>query len=163
MGFFASTVRRLAAGLIFSFGLCAYATAEDPDGTWQLVMRKLPDGTVQTPPTVQGRFTFKSGVSQLIVFWPTPDGKPASLSELSKWEWSETQVSATPLLVIFDDGSGKPALYGVGGETKRAPITRQGGRVSYQHPIDPPFIVWEGDKLTATLEGVFVDYWEKVR
>jgi hypothetical protein len=162
MDLFGSTVRRLMGGLIFSC-LCAYATAEDPDGTWQLVMRKLPDGTVQTPPTVQGRFTFKNGVSQLIVFWPTPDGKPASLSELSKWEWSETQVSAKPLLVIFDDGSGKPALYGVGGETKRAPITRQGGRVSYQHPIDPPFIVWEGDKLTATLEGVFVDYWEKVR
>jgi hypothetical protein len=35
--------------------------------------------------------------------------------------------------------------------------------VSYQHPIDPPFIVWEGDKMTATLDSAFVDYWEKVK
>jgi len=75
----------------------------------------------------------------------------------------EGEVAATPLLVIFDDGSGKPALYAVGGETKRTPVTRQGARMSYQHPIDAPFIVWEGDKLTATLDGAFIDYWEKVK
>jgi hypothetical protein len=102
-------------------------------------------------------------VNQLIVFWPMPDGKLASLSEISKWEWSEAEVAVTPILVIFDDGSGKPPVYAVSGETKRAPVTRQGGSVSYQHPIDPPFVVREGDKLTATLEGVFVDYWERVK
>ena len=105
----------------------------------------------------------KDGINQLIVFWQTPDGKPASLSEISKWEWSESEVAATPLLVVFDDGSGKPPVYVVGGETKRTPVTRQGGRVSYQHPIDPPFVVRDGDKLTATLEGAFVDYWERVK
>jgi len=158
-----AAIRLLAVELILSLGLCGYASADGPEGTWQLVMRKLPNGMAQTPPTVQGRFTFKNGVSQLIVFWPTPEGKPASLSELSKWEWSDNDVAATPLLVIFDDGSGSPTRYGVGGETKRAPVSRQGGRVSYQHPIDPPFIVWEGDKMTATLDGAFVDYWEKVK
>jgi len=54
-------------------------------------------------------------------------------------------------------------VYTVGGETKRAPVTRQGAQVSYQHPIDPPYVVREGDKLTATLEGAFIDYWERVR
>jgi hypothetical protein len=105
----------------------------------------------------------KNGVNQLIVFWPTPDGKSASVSSLSKWQWSEAEVAVTPLLVVFDDGSGNPPVYVVGGEMKRAPVTRQGARVSYQHPIDPPFIVREGDKLTATLEGVFIDYWERVK
>jgi len=156
-------VRWVVAGFVLFFALWGLVYADGPDGTWRLVMRKLPDGTVQTPPTVQGRFTFKDGVSQLLVFWPTPQGKPASLSELSRWEWSDNDVAATPLLVIFDDGSGNPTLYGVGGQTKHAPVTRQGARVSYQHPIDAPFIVWEGDKLTATLEGEFVDYWEKVK
>ena len=158
---------RLVAGFILFVMLGVSAYAGDLDGTWRLVMRKLPDGTMQTPPTVQGRFTTKNGVNQLIVFWPTPEGKSASLSEITKWEWSENEVAATPLLVIFDDGSGKPPVYAVGGETKRMPITRQGGRVSYQHPIDPVFIVWEGEvseasKMTATLEG-FVNYWEKVK
>ena len=143
--------------------LCGPAHAEDIDGTWKLVMRKLPDGTVQMPPTVQGRFTIKNGVQQLVVFWPTPEGKPASLSEIDRVELSETEIAATAVLVIFDDGGGKPPVYTVGGETKRSPVTRQGGRVSYQHPVHPPFVVREGDKITATLEGVFVDYWEKVQ
>jgi len=168
MNLFRSVSQRLMAGLILAGTLGAPAYAGDLDNTWHLVMRKLPDGTMQTPPTVQGRFTTKKGVTQLIVFWPTPEGKSASLSQIAKWEWSENEVAATPLLVIFDDGTGKPPLYAVGGETKRVPITRQDGRVSYQHPIDPVFIVWEGEvseasKMKATLEGAFVDYWEKVK
>ena len=151
----------LVAALLLA--LCGLAHAEDTDGTWKLVMRKLPDGSIQMPPTVQGRFTIKNGVQQTVVFWPTPEGKPASLSEIDRVELSETEIAATAVLVIFDDGSGKPPVYTVGGETKRSPVDRQGGRVSYQHPIHPPFVVREGDKITATLEGVFVDYWEKVQ
>ncbi len=164
MGLFRSISQRLAPGFILSLSLGASAYA---DGTWQLVMRQLPDGTIQTPPTVQGRFTARNGENQLIVFWRTAEGKAASLSEITKWEWSENEVAATPLLVIFDDGSGSPPAYTVGGEMKRVPIMRQGGRVSYQHPFDPVFIVWEGEvaeasKMTATVGG-FVNYWEKVK
>ena len=155
--------RRAAAVLVLGVALINLVRAEDTEGTWRLVMRKLPDGSVQTPPAVYGMGTTKNGINQLIVFWPTPDGKSASLSEISKWEWSESEVAVTPVLTVFDDGSGKSPVYITGGETKRTPVSREGGRVSYQHPIDPPFVVWEGDKLTATLEGVFVDYWEKMQ
>ena len=163
-----ATSQRLVIGFILSLILGGFACAGDLDGTWRLVMRRLPDGTVQTPPTVHGRFTTKEGVNQLIVFWPTAEGKPASLSAITKWEWSENEVAATPLVVIFDDGSGKPPVYTVGGETKRAAIARRGGRVSYKHPIDPVFIVWEGEvseasKMTATSEGGVVNYWEPVK
>ena len=41
--------------------------------------------------------------------------------------------------------------------------TRRGGQLSYQHPINAPFIVREGDKSHATVEGVFTDYWERIR
>ena len=161
---FSSVSRRLVAGLTIFIACSAWAFADDLDGTWwQLVMRKLPDGTVQTPPTVHGLNTFKNGVNQLIVFWHTPDGKPSSLSQISKWEWTETEVAVTPVLVVFDDGSGKPPVYTVGGERKATPVTRQGGRISYQHPTNAPYIVREGDKFTATLQGVFTDYWERVR
>ena len=159
----AFVLRRLLAGFIIAATLCGFAYADDSDGTYRLVKRELPDGTVLTPPTVQGMGTFKNSVYQLIVFWPTPEGKPASLSSISKWAWSDTEVAATPLLYIWDDGSGQLPVYTVGGETKRVPITRQGGRVSYQHPLDPVFVVWEGDGHTATIEGAFVDYWERVK
>lgn len=163
MNAFMSLLRQLMAGLVISLTLVTLARADDLDMTWRLVMRKLPDGTVQTPPTVQGMSTFKNGVNQLIVFWPAPDGKPASLSEISKWEWSATEVAVTPTLVIFDDGSGKGPVYAVGGERKIAAVIRQGNRISYQHPIDPPYVVRDGDRMTATLAGVFVDYWERVK
>jgi len=126
-------------------------------------MRKLSDGTVLTPPAVQGMGTFKNGVYQLTLFWRTPDGNTASLSRISKWEWSETEVAATPIVFLIDDGSGKPPVYEWGGETKRVPVTRQGRRGSHPHPLAPIFMVWEGDKETATIEGVLVDTWERVK
>ena len=163
MDLFISVSRSLIASLFISFTLCASAYAENPDGSYRLVMRKLSDGTVLTPPAVQGMGTFKNGVYQLTIFWRSPDGKPASLSRLSKWTWAETEVAATPLAFMLDDGSGKPPVYVWGGETVRVPVTRQGTRVSHQHPLDPVFMVWDGDKETATIEGVLVDTWERVK
>ena len=155
--------RHLAAGLILFFSLSAFAYAENPDGTYRLMARKLSDGTVLTPPAVQGMGTFKNGLYQLTIFWRSPDGKPASLSRISKWEWSETEVAATPLVFFIADGSGALPVYEWGGETRRLPVTRQGRRVSHQHPLDPVYMVWDGDKQTATIEGVLVDTWERVK
>lgn len=157
-------LRHFLAALITILTCCGLARADDLDGTWwRLAMRKLPDGTTLTPPAVYGASTFKNGVNQLLVYWHTQEGKPASLSQISRWEWSETEVAVTPVLMIVDDGSGKPPVYVSGGDRKTAPITRRGAQMSYQHPINAPFIVREGDKFTATLEGVFTDYWERIR
>ena len=152
------------AALFAVLTYCSFAYADDLDGTWwKLTMRKLPDGTTLTPPAVYGASTFKDGVNQLLVYWHTPEGKPASLSQISKWEWTEAEVAVTPVLMIIDDGSGKPPVYLSGGDRKTAAIARRGGQLAYQHPINAPFIVREGDKFTATLEGVFTDYWERIR
>lgn len=163
MNFVCSSARRLAAALGIFLTVCTFAYADNPDGTYRLVMRKLSDGTVLTPPAVHGMGTFKNGVYQLTLFWRTPDGNTAALSRLSKWKWSETEVTATPLAFMFDDGSGKGPVYEWGGEPKSVPVTRQGARISHPHPLDPVFMVWDGDKETATIEGVLVDHWERVK
>ena len=162
MDLFISVSRRLMAGLIMCLA-CVLAYAANPDGTYRLVTRTLSDGTVLMPPAVHGMGTFKNGMYQLTLFWRTPDGKTAALSRLSRWAWSETEVTATPLVFMFDDGSGKGPVYEWGGETKRVAVTRQGARVSHPHPLDPVFMTWEGDKETATIEGVLVDHWERVK
>lgn len=161
MNLLISMSQRLAIGLVLFLTLTASAFAENPDGTYRLVMRKLSDGTVLTPPAVQGMGTFKNGMYQLSIFWRTPDGKTASLSRISKWEWSDSEVAATPLALMFDDGSGP--VYEWGGETKRVPVNRQGARISHPHPLDPVSMVWDGDKETATIDGVLVDHWERVK
>jgi hypothetical protein len=159
-----SRLIRFVAGLMAVLACCGLAHADDLDGTWwKLTMRKLPDGTSLTPPAVYGASTFKDGVNQLLVHWHTPEGKPASISQISKWEWSDTEVAVTAVLMIIDDGSGKPPTYISGGDRKTATITRRAGQISYQHPINAPFIVRDGDKFTATLEGAFTDYWERIR
>ncbi len=152
---------RLLAALVVGIALWSGAFAED--STWRLVKRQLPNGTILTPPEVYGMSTNKNGINQLIVFWPTEDGKSASLSELSRWEWAEDRVTATPLLMIYDDGSGKPPVYVKGGDAKTSAITKEGTRMKYQHPLDPPFIDGEGDNFTATLDGAFIDYWQRVQ
>ena len=39
----------------------------------------------------------------------------------------------------------------------------EGGRIQFKLPFDPPAVVFEGNKITATAEGRFVDVWEKVQ
>ena len=50
-----------------------------------------------------------------------------------------------------------------GHETKCSPVTKQTGRASYQHPTHPPFVVRQRNKLTVILDGVFADYWERLK
>ena len=59
-----SVSRRLVAGVIIFLTFGAFAYADNPDGTYRLVMRKLSDGTVLTPPAVQGMGTFWAAVTE---------------------------------------------------------------------------------------------------
>ena len=151
----------LVAVLVLLF--CGVAQARDIEGAWRLVMRKLPDGTTLVPPAIHGSATTHAGVSSRIVFWHTPDGKPAFVSAISNVKMSETEYTEKLLFMVFDDGSGKPPVYNLAGDTKTSPITHDGQRITYKLPFDPPSVTIDGDKSTATAEGAFVDYWERVR
>jgi hypothetical protein len=147
-----------------AFSVAARAAEDIRAGTWQLVKRQLPDGTTLTSPNVGGMFTVHpSGVYHVNIFWKTPDGKWASNSNITQFKYSESDLSQTRLFGALDMGNGNPVVYVAPGETKRVPVKREGGRISYQHPLDPPFIVIDGDTLTATLEGVFIDTWERMK
>ena len=139
------------------------AVAGSSDGTWTLASRTLADGKELKSPAVHGMSTFKNGINQLIVVWPTPDGKSGSVSSLSKWEFKANAIIATPIVSIFDEGKGAPPVYTLGGDPKTVPVKRTGSTISYHHPLDPPEIVRKGDDFDAEVKGVFVDHWKKVK
>ena len=85
--------------------LAPFAQAQELDGTWKIVMRKLPDGTTLAPPAVVGVYTIHHGLQKLNVFWHTPEGKPASYARVSTYKMSDTDYSETVLFIAFDDGS----------------------------------------------------------
>ena len=160
---------RLRCSFWFAVGLlllsCGIAQAQDLEGTWRLVMRKLPDGTTQVPPAVLGAYTAYKGLQNLNVFWHTPEGKPAFASRISTYKLSGTEYTETLLVRALDDGSGKPTSYDLMSATESTPVSREGGRLAFKLPFGEPSIVVEGDKFTATGEGQFgkfVDYWERV-
>jgi hypothetical protein len=153
----------IVAVLVCMVTVFASAHAGDIEGTWRLAKRVLPDGTVLVPPAVVGMGTAIDGMRHLNVFWTRPDGRGGSVGLISKYRLTANSYTETLLASAFDDGSGGPIVRGTSGETRTVPVTREGGRVSYQLPFDPPKVVYEGDTLTATLEGAFVDYWERVK
>jgi hypothetical protein len=154
-------VRRWLVVTVVLLLTCGVAQAQEIEGTWKLVMRKLQDGT-QTPPAVQGAATWHGGLRSLIVDGYLPEGKLWCLSLISSYKISATEWTETLLLSAVDDGSGKP-VYGLTGGSKTSPVTHEGPRISFKPGFEPVTYAFEGDKWTATLEGVFVDYWERVR
>jgi len=64
--------------------------------------------------------------------------------------------------IFYDASSGQGVVYGTTGETKLVPIKTEGGRVLFTLPWNEPSVVFDGNKLTATIEGAFIDFWEKV-
>lgn len=161
-----SVTRRIVTTLLFVVGTAIWTSAQAEElrvGTWKLVKRALPDGKVLTPPAIHGYFSrIADGLYHLTVFFSTPDGKNVARNSIVQNKFSENELTATVFAGSFDDGSGK-VVYDTPGTSKTVPIKRDGNKISYQHPFDPPFIVWDADTLVATFENGPVDTWERVK
>lgn len=156
-------VKRALMGIVLAVSVSTLSFAEDLNGTWRLVKRQLPEGTILTAPAVFGMSTVNNGIRHTNVFWQIADGRPASISVITEQKLTANKFTETLLAMAFDDGSGKPIFYNFSGETKSSPVKRQGATFSFKMPFDPPTVVSDGDTFTATLEGAFVDYWERVK
>jgi hypothetical protein len=110
-----------------------------------------------------GLTTYSKGARNINVFWHTPDGNPASVSTAATYKLTATEYIETLMFNRFDDpSSGKPPAYSVGGPTTTQPVKRDGQKIQFTPP-GAPTLVFDGDTYTATIEGVLVDYWEKIK
>ena len=52
-------------GMVLLFALAASAQTPSIEGTYQLISRKLPDGTMLSPPDIMGLFTYTEDLQKL--------------------------------------------------------------------------------------------------
>jgi hypothetical protein len=132
------------------------------EGTYKLISRQTPDGTMLRPPEVMGLFTYTKSHRNFNIVQKDAAGKFRSFSVVSTYTLTATEYTETLLFSIRTDQiEGKDIVYDLSGQTGRAPVTVDGGRIQFKPPFDPPSFVFEGNTLTATLEGR-IDVWEKI-
>jgi len=150
-------------GMVLLFALSASAQAPSIEGTYKLISRKLPDGTMLRPPDIMGLFTYTKTHRNFNIVQKDATGKFRSFSVVSTYKLTATEYSETLLFSILNDQiGGKEIVYDLSGKTQSVPVKMEGGRIQFKPPFDPPSLVFEGNKITATLEGR-VDVWEKVQ
>jgi hypothetical protein len=133
------------------------------EGTYMLVSRDLPDGSKVEPPEIGGMITFTENYRNFNVYWKDEDGKPVSLSSVSKYTLADDTYSEK-CLYHRAENMGDNSGYDFEGKTGSAPIEVSDGTVKIDLPLfDEPKCEFSAEGFTATLEGAFVDHWKRVK
>jgi hypothetical protein len=87
------------------------------EGTYKLISRRLPDGTMQLPSNIVGLMTYTKHYRSLQIMWTEPDGKIYSLSSGAIYELTPKQYTETLLFITENDQiSGKGTRYNLSSE-----------------------------------------------
>jgi hypothetical protein len=159
--------------LVFTLGAVSFAgepptpqasSAPSIAGTYRLVSRQFPDGTVLRPPEVLGLWTYTKTHRHLNTIRKDATGTFASFSIVSTYMLTATEYTETLLFSLrTDQPGGKDPVYDLSGPTRSAPVTADGRRLQFTLPFEPRALVFEGNKITATAaNNANVDTWEKV-
>jgi len=154
-------------GLVFG-GAHVAGEASKPlsiEGTYRLVRRDLPDGTKQWPPDFLGLMTYTKQYRNFNVYWKDAKGKLFSIAYVATYKLTEKEYSErSEYHMLNDEISGTGVTYDLSGLSGTSPVAIKSGRIEFQLPLyGEPFVVFEGDKFTASRPGAFVDHWEKVK
>lgn len=138
------------------------------EGTYQLVSRELPDGTVQHPPLLKGMITFTKDFRNFSIVWKDDEGKYYSECYVARYKLTDKEYEETSEYLIVDDQiRAKGITYDLSTNTVRSPVSVNGKRVGFAMPqrFEKALSVtveFEGTKMKATGKDLFTDYWEKV-
>ena len=138
------------------------------EGTYQLVRRELPDGTIQLPPAVKGILTYTKEFRIFSVVWQDDTGKFYSESYVARYTLTnEEYVETQEYLIVDDQIGGKEISYDLSDTTATSKVAIDGERITFALPqaFEQALSVtveFEGEKIKATGEDLFIDYWEKV-
>lgn len=163
-----SFTRQLGALPVFLVGavalLAVSVSAQDQniEGTYKLISRQLPDGTILRSPEIMGLCTYTKTHRNFNIVWKDSSGKFFSQSIVSTYTLTANEYTETLLSSILNDQiGGKDIVYDLSEKTLSVPVKREGGSIQFKLPFEPPSLVFEGDKITATGQGG-LDVWQRV-
>ena len=116
------------------------------------------------PPDIAGMMTFTTQYRNFNVFWKDAEGQPVSVSYIGEYAFTKDGYCEKPIFWL-QNNLGAPGLsYTAPAEkSKCTAVTGSGKIVTFQIRGEPPVVTFEGDKLTAEAEGLFVDHRERVK
>ena len=138
------------------------------EGTYQLVRRELPDGTIQLPPAVKGMHTYTKEFRSFSIVWQDDTGKFYSESYVARYTLTDEEYVETQEYLIVDDQiGGKGISYDLSDTTAKSPVAIDGERITFALPqaFEQELSInleFDGPKIKATGKDLFIDYWEKV-
>jgi hypothetical protein len=92
------------------------------EGTYQLVRRELPDGTVQLPPAVKGMITYTKEFRNFSVVWKDNEGRFYSECYVARYTLTDKEYAETSEYLIVDDQiGGKGISYDLSNTTRQVP------------------------------------------
>lgn len=146
--------------LFFSFTL-----AQNPDikGTYEFVIRVLPDGTRINTPDIVGLmiFTDTHRTANLTV---NNGEENFSYSIVSTYNLNNSEYTETNLISDINNKSGNQnAAYSISEKSVTVPVTKTEGKLEITMPFDPVTAVFDGDRIiTKAKDGSFTDYWKRI-
>ena len=162
-----NTLASLLMGLAALIACPGQAAGEAPsiEGTYKLVSREWLNGTKQGPPDVLGLITYTKEYRNFNVYGKDATGQSFSISSISAYKLSDKEYSEKNIYyMVSDEDGGKGVTYDLSGSTATAPVSVKDRRIEFRLPLHgEPAVAFEGDKLTASVKGAFIDYWERVK
>ena len=151
--------------LILLSGAIAPAKSPTIEGTYRLVSRDLADGTKQVPPNIVGLVTFTKQYRNFNIYWKDAAGKAMSISAIATYQLTNKEYRETNVYYsVNDEIGGKGVSYDFSGSSGTSPVMMKGSRIEMKFPLhNEPNLAFEGNRMTATRAGAFVDHWERVR
>lgn len=132
-------------------------------GSYQLVRRDLPDGTVLTPPAIVGFMTYTGKYRNFHLYQPGAADTRSSVSMLATYSIAGNEYSETALYEVLNNLPERSGLaYNVPGATFTTPILRRGQMIEFRDGEAGPILTIGRDSMVATLAGTFVDRWVRV-
>jgi hypothetical protein len=145
-------------GIVVLFASAASAQVPSIEGTYQLISRTLPDGTVLKPPDIMGLQTYTKSYRNFNILSKDAEGKFESRSIAATYTLTPTEYIETTLFHIFVRGQ---EVRHLSVEPQRSAVTVDAGRLQFQRPVEQRVTVFEGNKFTSTSANN-MDVWEKV-